>query len=248
MFLKEYLAYEKNNDTSDHNCRQEYEMLCKIDFFPTKAQKTLTLHQDDFIDHIDYLNFLCQHCFIRAVGVSVTHVTDELVECLTSDINCVVHIINGVTFNEERMNSNYDAYKDDMLAYVKDHDPVSGITSIMFLTTTEYIGKFAFVFCNSLETVEIYETDNEKISSVGCYYTAFFANAKLKYFNFYLTSERGYGNSYYFKYCISLKDVYLYPTDEGYINLNWLESSENINSIPVSNTPLRAHETKANRE
>lgn len=143
-------------------------------------------------------------------------------------------ILELIGKNEEKMSSNYDEYKDDMLAYVKDHNPVSNITSIMFPATIEYIGKFSFGFCDSLERVEIYGTDNEKISSVGCYYTPFFANAKLKSFNFFLASERGYGNDYYFEYCTSLEDVFLSPTGEGYVDLNWLESSENINSIHIA--------------
>lgn len=62
----------------------------------------------------------------------------------------------------------------------------------------------------------------------------FYNNSKLKSFNFYLVSEKGYGNDDYFEYCTSLEDVYLYPTDEGYVDLNWLESSENINSIHIA--------------
>lgn len=126
-------------------------------------------------------------------------------------------------------------YRDELLhKYLEGHESVSDIQSIMIPNTIEVVGKLAFGFCDSLETVEVYGTDESKTPSVQCYYTPFFNNSKLKSFNFYLASERGYGNNDFFEYCTSLEDVYLYPTDEDYVSLNWLEAPENINSIHIA--------------
>lgn len=122
----------------------------------------------------------------------------------------------------------------DRIENIKDIPALSEITSIMLPDTIGYIGELAFGFCNSLETIEIYGNNSEEIPSVSCYYAPLLLNTKLKSFNFYFTSIRGNGNNSYFEYCTSLKDVYLYPDDEGNVDLNCLKDSENINTVHIA--------------
>lgn len=134
----------------------------------------------------------------------------------------------------EELQQYYNYMRYERIENLNDIPILTEITSIMLPDTIEYIGELAFGFCNSLETIEVYGIDNEEIPSIGCYYPPLFANTKLKSFNFYFESIRGNGNNNYFKYCPSLKDVYLYPDDEGNVDLNCLKYSENINSVHIA--------------
>lgn len=159
---------------------------------------------------------------------------EDVIEGNEEDIDALPYITNDLSHDaylSTKRSSMYDKYKQDLLdKYLEGHEPVSDITSISIPTTVNYIGFIAFGFCDSLETVEIYGTDNEKDLYMDCYHP-FFANTKLKSFNFYLEP---YGNKEYFEYCSSLEDVYIYPDSNGHVDLSWLEDAENINSIHIA--------------
>lgn len=56
----------------------------------------LTVHQNHFLGQYDYVKSLMDRELVFGVGVSVQHVTDELIEKLSTSANFVVHVIAGV--------------------------------------------------------------------------------------------------------------------------------------------------------
>lgn len=159
---------------------------------------------------------------------------ENVIEGNEEDIDTLPYIENSLNrsaYLNQKIDSMYDKYKQDLLdKYLEDDEFASDITSISIPATVNYIGFMAFGFCDSLETVEIYGKDNEKDFCVDCD-LPFFANTKLKSFNFYI---KRYSNKKCFEYCSSLEDVYIYPNSEGYVDLSWLKDAENINSIHVA--------------
>ena len=57
---------------------------------------SMTVHQSDFIDNIDLLRRYRDEKLIYGLGVSISYVTDELIELLQEFPNAVCHIIAGV--------------------------------------------------------------------------------------------------------------------------------------------------------
>ena len=57
---------------------------------------SMTVHQGDFIDNIDLLRRYRDEKLIYGLGVSISYVTDELIELLQEFPNAVCHIIAGV--------------------------------------------------------------------------------------------------------------------------------------------------------
>lgn len=56
----------------------------------------MTVHQQHFLENYAFLKSLTEQKLVYGLGVSVTHVTDELIEKMQSIPNLVVHVINGV--------------------------------------------------------------------------------------------------------------------------------------------------------
>lgn len=61
----------------------------------------ITVNQKHFIDNKKYVDFLVSEKLIYGLGVSVTEVTDELLDLLKENPNIVVHVIYGVITEEE---------------------------------------------------------------------------------------------------------------------------------------------------
>ena len=61
-----------------------------------KLIPSMTVHQDDFISNLDFLRMLRDEELIWGIGVSVSYVTDELIEALHEFPNAVCHIIAGI--------------------------------------------------------------------------------------------------------------------------------------------------------
>jgi len=61
----------------------------------------ITVNQKHFIDNKKYVDFLVSEKLIYGLGVSVTEVTDELLDLLKENPNIVIHVIYGVITEEE---------------------------------------------------------------------------------------------------------------------------------------------------
>ena len=57
---------------------------------------SMTVHQDDFMNNLEFLRMLRDEELIWGIGVSVSYVTDELIEALHEFPNAVCHIIAGI--------------------------------------------------------------------------------------------------------------------------------------------------------
>lgn len=65
---------------------------CKL----LKLIPSMTVHQDDFMNNLEFLRMLRDEELIWGIGVSVSYVTDELIEALHEFPNAVCHIIAGI--------------------------------------------------------------------------------------------------------------------------------------------------------
>ena len=61
-----------------------------------KLVPSMTVHQDDFMNKIEFLRMLRDEKLIYGLGVSISYVTDELIEALHEFPNAVCHIIAGI--------------------------------------------------------------------------------------------------------------------------------------------------------
>lgn len=61
----------------------------------------ITVNQKHFIDNKKYIDFLVSEKLIYGLGISVTEVTDELLDLLKENPNIVIHVIYGVITEEE---------------------------------------------------------------------------------------------------------------------------------------------------
>ncbi len=61
----------------------------------------ITVNQKHFVDNKKYVDFLVSEKLIYGLGVSVTEVTDELLDLLKENPNIVIHVIYGVITEEE---------------------------------------------------------------------------------------------------------------------------------------------------
>lgn len=61
-----------------------------------KLIPSMTVHQDDFMNNLEFLRILRDEELIWGIGVSISYVTDELIEALNEFPNAVCHIIAGI--------------------------------------------------------------------------------------------------------------------------------------------------------
>jgi len=61
----------------------------------------ITVNQKHFIDNKKYVDFLISEKLVYGLGISVTKVTDELLDLLKENPNIVIHVIYGVITEEE---------------------------------------------------------------------------------------------------------------------------------------------------
>ena len=61
-----------------------------------KLVPSMTIHQNDFLDNLVFLRYLRDEKLIYGIGVSVSYVTNELIEALHEFPNAVCHIIAGI--------------------------------------------------------------------------------------------------------------------------------------------------------
>ena len=61
-----------------------------------KLIPSMTVHQDDFMNNLEFLRMLRDEELIWGIGVSVSYVTDELIEALHEFPHAVCHIIAGL--------------------------------------------------------------------------------------------------------------------------------------------------------
>ena len=61
-----------------------------------KLIPSMTVHQDDFMDNLELFRRYRDEKLIYGIGVSITHVTKELIEALQEFPNAVCHIIAGI--------------------------------------------------------------------------------------------------------------------------------------------------------
>lgn len=62
-----------------------------------KLIPSMTVHQSDFMENLEFLKMLRDEKLIYGLGVSINYVTDELIEALHEFPNAVCHIIAGIT-------------------------------------------------------------------------------------------------------------------------------------------------------
>lgn len=62
-----------------------------------KLIPSMTVHQSDFMENLEFLRMLRDEKLIYGLGVSINYVTDELIEALHEFPNAVCHIIAGIT-------------------------------------------------------------------------------------------------------------------------------------------------------
>lgn len=84
------------------------------DFLVTLKEKkvfaNVTVNQDHFMKHYDFIQELIDEQLIYGLGVSLTKPTKEFIELVSQYKNTVIHVINGI-FNQE----DYDMLKDNGL-------------------------------------------------------------------------------------------------------------------------------------
>lgn len=61
-----------------------------------KLIPSMTVHQSDFMENLEFLRMLRDEKLIYGLGVSINYVTDELIEALHEFPNAVCHIIAGI--------------------------------------------------------------------------------------------------------------------------------------------------------
>lgn len=61
-----------------------------------KLVPSMTVHQQHFLENLDFLRMLRDEKLIYGLGVSINHVTPELIEALHEFPNAVCHIIAGI--------------------------------------------------------------------------------------------------------------------------------------------------------
>jgi len=61
----------------------------------------ITVNQKHFLENFDFISHLVEDKLVYGLGISVTEVSDELVQTLTEHKNTVVHVIYGVIKPEE---------------------------------------------------------------------------------------------------------------------------------------------------
>lgn len=61
-----------------------------------KLIANMTIHQQDFLDNIEYIRWLVNERLIYGLGVSISYVTPALIEALQEFPNAVCHIIAGI--------------------------------------------------------------------------------------------------------------------------------------------------------
>ena len=66
-----------------------------------KIVANITVNQKHFIENQDFISSLVDNKLVYGLGVSVTEVTDELIQKLTQHQNLVIHVIYGVIKPEE---------------------------------------------------------------------------------------------------------------------------------------------------
>lgn len=76
-----------------------------IEFLKLLKSKNLianmTVNQKHFLKNVDMLKQLCSEGLLKGLGVSLTKVTDKLIDALKEFPNAVIHVINGVHSIEE---------------------------------------------------------------------------------------------------------------------------------------------------
>ncbi len=78
-----------------------------IPFLTTLKSKNIianiTVNQNHFIFHQDLIKYLTNKDLIKGLGISLTKVTGEFINCVQQYPNAVIHVINGITsLNELR--------------------------------------------------------------------------------------------------------------------------------------------------
>ena len=61
-----------------------------------KLIPSMTVHQNDFLDNIELLRRYCDEKLLYGIGVSISYVTDKLIEALKEFPNAVCHLIAGI--------------------------------------------------------------------------------------------------------------------------------------------------------
>ena len=95
-FIETLLPYTElaigGGNPLEHPDLEMFLRKCKL----LKLIPSMTVHQDDFMNNLEFLRMLRDEELIWGIGVSVSYVTDELIEALHEFPNAVCHIIAGI--------------------------------------------------------------------------------------------------------------------------------------------------------
>ena len=95
-FIETLLPYTElaigGGNPLEHPDLEMFLLKCKS----LKLIPSMTVHQDDFMNNLEFLRILRDEELIWGIGVSVSYVTDELIEALHEFPNAVCHIIAGI--------------------------------------------------------------------------------------------------------------------------------------------------------
>lgn len=95
-FIETLLPYTElaigGGNPLEHPDLEMFLRKCKL----LKLIPSMTVHQEDFMNNLEFLRMLRDEELIWGIGVSVSYVTDELIEALHEFPNAVCHIIAGI--------------------------------------------------------------------------------------------------------------------------------------------------------
>lgn len=122
----------------------------------------LTVHQNHFVKQHEYIRSLVDQGLVFGVGVSVQHVTDELLELLAEDTNYVVHSIAGVLPIEELRK----LYDHNIKLLVLGYKTVGRGISYFSRDTMQKVVDFGEEIHNNLDKFAVVSFDNLAINQL----------------------------------------------------------------------------------
>lgn len=155
----------------------------------------------------------------------------------------VVGLIENEPYDDSEIKNIKRSINDDEIGEALEQcTPMSDVKQVLIPNTVSYIGGCSFAFCGSLETVKVYDVNEDvipvikvdNISGSGMESYPFYACNSLKETNFYLDADECGTDSCY-NYCTNLKRVYLYPNFRNEVRLgNWgIYTLSNLEGIMI---------------
>lgn len=116
-----------------------------------KLIPSMTIHQEDFLNNLEFLRMLRDEKLIWGIGVSISYVTPELIEALHEFPNAVCHIIAGIAtetvINKLAHNNlkvlilGYKVFRRGETLYEKDSTHIDSLIDYMYKILPEMVTK-----------------------------------------------------------------------------------------------------------